>query len=106
MRILVAGFCLGMLALTACAPATLSTDDARAAMTARMERPGTRVVKVLQIHEFALTECADADGQDGVACNVQMDVAFTVDGAEQRDNATQRMRFARESGKWTAHPHP
>ena len=90
--------------LTACAPATLTADDARAAMKARMERPGPRAVKVLKIHEFALTDCADAVGQDGVACSVQMDVGFTVDGAEQRDKATQRMRFVRESGQWVAYP--
>jgi hypothetical protein len=90
--------------LAACAPASLSTDDARAAMKARMERPAARVVKVLEIRSFALTDCADAVGQDGVACTVQMDVGFTVDGAEQRDSGTQRMRFVRASGKWTAHP--
>lgn len=101
-----APFCLMFAAalLTACAPAALTADDARAAMKQRMERPGPRAVKVLQIHEFALSDCTDAVGQDGVACRVQMDVGFTVDGAEQRDNATQRMRFVREAGRWVAYP--
>lgn len=90
--------------LTACAPATLTADDARAAMKERMERPGPRAVKVLQIHEFAITGCADAVGQEGVACSVQMDVGFTVDGAEQRDKATRRMRFVHEAGQWVAYP--
>ncbi len=90
--------------LAACAPATLSTNDAREAMKARMERSEAREVKVLEIHSFAISGCADADGQAGVVCQVQMDVGFTVDGAEQRDNATQRMRFVRESGRWVVYP--
>ena len=90
-------------ALIRCAPGFMWAICA-AAMKQRMERPGPRAVKVLQIHEFALSDCTDAVGQDGVACRVQMDVGFTVDGAEQRDNATQRMRFVREAGRWVAYP--
>lgn len=90
--------------LSACAPSTLSTEDARAAMQARMERAGERAVKVLNIHSFELTDCAPAEGQEGVACQVRMDVSFTVNEAPQRDDATQRMRFVRESGRWVAYP--
>lgn len=92
--------------LTACAPDDLSRSEAQEAMQARMERPGARTVKVLQIHEFQITDCADAAGQAGRVCTVTMDVAFTVDDAPQRDKATQQMRFAYEDGRWVAYPGP
>lgn len=92
--------------LPACAPAELTEADARIAMQARMERAGAREVKVLEIHSFALRDCADAAGKPGVACEVQMDVSFTVDGAPQRGDDAQRMRFVRESGRWVAYPLP
>ena len=92
--------------LTACAPAELTEADARVAMQARMERPGAREVKVLEIHAFELRACADATDGPGVACEVRMDVSFTVDGASQRGDDTRRMRFARESGRWIAYPAP
>jgi hypothetical protein len=90
--------------LSACAPAELTEADARTAMQARMERAGERAVKVLEMHSFELTDCAPAEGQEGVACQVRMDVSFTVNEAPQRDDATQRMRFVRESGRWVAYP--
>ena len=106
MRIAPLVLVIATLLLTACAPGDLSRSDAQNAMQARMERPGARTVKVLEIHEFQITGCADAVGQPGKVCTVTMDVAFTVDGAPQRDKAAQQMRFAYEDGRGVAYPGP
>ena len=92
--------------LAACAPASLSTDDARAAMTARMERPGATAVKVQQIHELELSECTDTAASGTVTCLVKMDVSFDFGGVTQRDADSERIRFVREGGQWTAQPLP
>lgn len=103
MRTTILAFLL-VLPLPACAPAELTEADARVAMQARMERAAAREVKVQAIHSFALSDCADASDAAGRVCQVQMDVSFTVDGAPQRGDDTQPMRFVRESGKWVAYP--
>lgn len=90
--------------LAACAPASLSTDDARAAMTARMERPGASQVKVQQMHAFELSECTDTAATGTVTCRVRMDVSFDYGGVTQRDDGAERIRFVRESGAWAAYP--
>ncbi len=90
--------------LTACAPASLSSDDARAAMKARMERPGGAQVKVQQMHEFELSECTDTAATGTVTCQVQMDVSFDYGGVTQRDAGAERIRFVREAGTWVAYP--
>ena len=90
--------------LTACAPGHLSQFEAQTALQARMERPGDRKVEVVKIHEFQITDCADAVGDDGLVCTVQMDVAFTVDDQPQRDKAAEKMRFVFEGGRWVAYP--
>lgn len=89
--------------LTACAPATLSTDDARAAMQARMERPGATAVKVQQMHVFELSECTDTAATGTVTCQVQMDVSFDYGGVSQRDAGSEAIRFVREDGRWVAY---
>ena len=90
--------------LTSCAPADLATDDARAAMKARMERPGATQVKVQQVHQFELSECTDTAGTGTVTCQVRMDVSFELDGVTQRDDDTAPIRLVREGGRWVAYP--
>jgi hypothetical protein len=90
--------------LAACAPASLSTSDARAAMTARMERPGATAVKVQEIHVFELTECTDTVATGTVTCQVRMDVSFDFGGVTQRDADSAPIRFVREDGRWVAYP--
>jgi hypothetical protein len=90
--------------LAACAPASLSSDDARAAMKARMERPGATQVKVQQMHTFELADCTDTAATGTVTCQVRMDVSFDYGGVTQRDAGADRIRFAREDGTWVAYP--
>jgi hypothetical protein len=90
--------------LTACAPASLSSSDAREAMKARMERAGATQVKVQQMHEFELSDCTDTAATGTVTCRVQMDVSFDYGGVTQRDAGAERIRFVREDGTWVAYP--
>lgn len=90
--------------LCACAPGGFSEDDARAAMTARMERPGATPVKVQQIHALELSECTDTASTGTVTCRVRMDVSFDFGGVTQRDDDSEKVRFVRESGRWVAQP--
>ena len=92
--------------LTACAPASLSSDDARGAMKARMERPGANEVKVQQIHALDLSDCTDTAATGTVTCQVRMDVSFDFGGVTQRDADSERIRFVREEGTWVAYPAP
>ena len=92
--------------LAACAPAAFTTDDARAAMTARMERPGANAVKVQQIHTLELSECTDTVASGTVTCTVAMDVSFETGGVTHRDADTAPIRFVREGSQWTAQPLP
>ena len=90
--------------LTACAPATLSAEDARAAMTARMERHAATPVKVLEIHALDLSECTKTAGTGTVTCRVRMDVSFDYGGVTERDDDVDQIRFVREAGTWVAYP--
>ena len=92
--------------LAACAPGRFTEEDARAAMTARMERPGANAVKVQQIHALELSECTDTADSGTVTCRVRMDVSFDYDGVTQRDADSERIRFVREGSRWTAQPLP
>lgn len=92
--------------LTACAPAAFTTDDARAAMKARMERSVTKKVEVHAIHGLELSQCDGTAAKGTVTCLVKMDVSFDFDGLTQRNEDTARIRFVRESGQWVAYPAP
>ena len=96
-------FIAPILLLAACAPNHPSNADARAAMVARMESSKIGEVKVNEVHALDLSGCAPVAGQDGVVCQVAMDVTYLLDGRTQRSQDTGPMRFVREGGTWKAY---
>lgn len=100
MRILIVA---AVVLLTACAPNHPSNADARAAVIERMESSTAGKVDVTEIHALDLSACEPARGEEGVVCQVAMDVVFSFDGEMQRSNEAGPVRFVREGGAWKAY---
>ncbi len=78
-----------------------SSGDAKQALASLLEQSGAG--RVVEVRDFELSGCTQADGADGYRCDTRGQVMLEVAGRQVPIPVNKSLRYAKANGVWSAY---